>query len=142
MATFVVPVLNVGGKLGPDENGILKYIDGQVQTFDAVDVDMICIPDLEGMAKSLGYPKFSTEELQAPTSTPALAPGSSGTPPPNPLPLRFRPKQPIVRPPTTPSVNVDPQEPQTGFTFMPTLGFSLLERFRALTKIMQFKLVF
>ncbi|MED6215462.1 hypothetical protein PIB30_113911, partial [Stylosanthes scabra] len=56
MGTFVVPVLNVGGKLGPDENGVLKYIDGQVQTFDAVDVDMICIPDLEGMTKSLGYP--------------------------------------------------------------------------------------
>ncbi|MED6180940.1 hypothetical protein PIB30_014722 [Stylosanthes scabra] len=68
MATFVVPVLNVGGKLGSDENGVLKYIDGQVQTFDAVDVDMICIPDLEGMTKSLGYPKYTAMHWLHPTA--------------------------------------------------------------------------
>ncbi|MED6135681.1 hypothetical protein PIB30_048960 [Stylosanthes scabra] len=69
MATFVVPVLNVGGMLGPDKNGVIKYIDGQVQTFDTVDVDMICIPDLEGMAKSLGYPKYTAMHWLHPTAT-------------------------------------------------------------------------
>ncbi|MED6191379.1 hypothetical protein PIB30_115870, partial [Stylosanthes scabra] len=79
-----------------------------------------------GQAEEVDYSQSAptTEELQAPTSTPAPAPGSSGTP----LPVRFRPKQPIVRPPTTPSVNVDPQEPQTGFTFMPTPGFRPLRK--------------
>ncbi|MED6227041.1 hypothetical protein PIB30_109584, partial [Stylosanthes scabra] len=79
-----------------------------------------------GQVEEVDYSQSAptTEELQAPTSTPAPAPGSSGTP----LPVRFRPKQPIVRPPTTPSVNVDPQEPQTGFTFMPTPGFRPLRK--------------
>ncbi|MED6131960.1 hypothetical protein PIB30_014861 [Stylosanthes scabra] len=74
-----------------------------------------------GQAEEAEYSQSAptAEELQAP----APAPGSSGTPPPNPLPARFRPKQPIVRPPTTPSVNVNPQEPQAKFTFMPTPGF-------------------
>ncbi|MED6112431.1 hypothetical protein PIB30_061652 [Stylosanthes scabra] len=75
-----------------------------------------------GHAEEVDYSQSAptAEELAAPASTPAPAPGSSSTRPPNPLPARFCPKQPIVRRPTTASVN--PQEPQT-FTFMPTPRF-------------------
>ncbi|MED6152057.1 hypothetical protein PIB30_088330, partial [Stylosanthes scabra] len=40
-AKFVVPVLNVGGRLGEDENGVLKYIDGVANSFQALDVDLL-----------------------------------------------------------------------------------------------------
>ncbi|MED6126939.1 hypothetical protein PIB30_083269 [Stylosanthes scabra] len=97
-----------------------------------------------GQAEEVDYSQSAptTEELPAPTSTPAPAPGSSGTPPPNPLPVRFRPIQPIVRPPTT-QVSMwihKSHRPNSLSCQLPDLG--LLERFRALTKIMQFKLVF
>ncbi|MED6225742.1 hypothetical protein PIB30_096636 [Stylosanthes scabra] len=41
MAKFSVPVLNVGGILGEDENGILKYNDGETKRFQALDIDLL-----------------------------------------------------------------------------------------------------
>ncbi|MED6164619.1 hypothetical protein PIB30_091928 [Stylosanthes scabra] len=59
MAKCMVPMLNVGGRLGEDENGVLKYSDGETKTFEALDIDLLSIPKLESMVKSLGYPKYS-----------------------------------------------------------------------------------
>ncbi|MED6146034.1 hypothetical protein PIB30_030827 [Stylosanthes scabra] len=56
MAKCMVPVLNVGGRLGQDENGILKYSDNETKTFEALDIDLLSIPELESMMKSLGFP--------------------------------------------------------------------------------------
>ncbi|MED6128705.1 hypothetical protein PIB30_100596, partial [Stylosanthes scabra] len=66
---------------------------------------------------------------------PALAPGSSSSPPANLSPAKFRMKQPIIRPPSTTIANpkeliiglptaasTNLKEPQA-FTFMPTPGF-------------------
>ncbi|MED6149533.1 hypothetical protein PIB30_063462 [Stylosanthes scabra] len=59
MENFMTHVFNVGGRLCEDDNGTLKYIDGVMHSFDALDVDMLNIPDLEEMAKSLGYLTYS-----------------------------------------------------------------------------------
>ncbi|MED6133117.1 hypothetical protein PIB30_025595 [Stylosanthes scabra] len=59
MAKFSVPVLNVGGMLGEDENGVLKYNDGETKRFQALDIDLLSIPEIESMMKSLGYPNYS-----------------------------------------------------------------------------------
>ncbi|MED6180101.1 hypothetical protein PIB30_007260 [Stylosanthes scabra] len=54
-----IPVLKVGGRLGTNENGVLKYIDGVQQSFAALDVEFLNIFDLEAMAKTLGYPSYT-----------------------------------------------------------------------------------
>ncbi|MED6119954.1 hypothetical protein PIB30_016544 [Stylosanthes scabra] len=36
-----VPVLNVEGMLGQDENGVLKYADGETKTFQPIDIDLL-----------------------------------------------------------------------------------------------------
>ncbi|MED6199788.1 hypothetical protein PIB30_079134 [Stylosanthes scabra] len=35
-------------------------MDGEVHTFDAIDPELLCIPDIEGMAKSLGFPSYTS----------------------------------------------------------------------------------
>ncbi|MED6120081.1 hypothetical protein PIB30_017708 [Stylosanthes scabra] len=59
MEHFMVPVFNIGGKLCEDVNGVLKYSDGEVHSFEALDVDLLSIPVLEDMAKSLGFPSYT-----------------------------------------------------------------------------------
>ncbi|MED6140481.1 hypothetical protein PIB30_093645, partial [Stylosanthes scabra] len=67
---FVVLVLNVGGRLGEDDNEVLKYIDGQVHSFEAVDVDMLCGGgcvnlDSDVDRKSLSYDSYESAEDEA-----------------------------------------------------------------------------
>ncbi|MED6144233.1 hypothetical protein PIB30_013840 [Stylosanthes scabra] len=59
MENFMVPVFNISGKLCEDVNGVLKYSDGEVHSFEALDVDLLSIPVLEDMAKSLGFPSYT-----------------------------------------------------------------------------------
>ncbi|MED6107441.1 hypothetical protein PIB30_014052 [Stylosanthes scabra] len=51
MENFMVPMFNIGGKLCKDDNGVLKYTDGMVHSFEPLDVDLLSIPVLEDMAK-------------------------------------------------------------------------------------------
>ncbi|MED6113318.1 hypothetical protein PIB30_069665 [Stylosanthes scabra] len=75
-------------------------------------------PSNIGQAEEMDY--FQSAPTPKEHAAPAPAPGPSHSLPAHPLPARFRIKQPIVRPPTTPSAN--PKESQH-FTFMPTPGF-------------------
>ncbi|MED6221549.1 hypothetical protein PIB30_055892 [Stylosanthes scabra] len=59
MSKKVIPVIHVGGQIGANDNGVLSYMDGEVQTFDALDPEMLCISDLEGMTKSLGFSLYT-----------------------------------------------------------------------------------
>ncbi|MED6109398.1 hypothetical protein PIB30_033189 [Stylosanthes scabra] len=59
MDKFAITVLNVSGRLGTDENDVLKYIDRVKQSFAALDVEFLNISDLEVMAKTLGYPSYT-----------------------------------------------------------------------------------
>ncbi|MED6157605.1 hypothetical protein PIB30_024774 [Stylosanthes scabra] len=68
MAKNVIPVIHVGGRIGQYDNGVLSYLDGEVYTFDAVDPETLCKSDLEGMAKSLGFPIFSVVYWLEPTA--------------------------------------------------------------------------
>ncbi|MED6114499.1 hypothetical protein PIB30_080815 [Stylosanthes scabra] len=47
------------GQIGVDDNGVLSTMDGEVHTFDSLDPEMLCIPNLEEMAKSLGFPFYT-----------------------------------------------------------------------------------
>ncbi|MED6133991.1 hypothetical protein PIB30_033297 [Stylosanthes scabra] len=69
MENFMVPVFNVGGKPCEDENGVLKYVDGTVHKFEAMDVDLLNIPDLEEMAKSsFGFPVYNAMHWVVPNA--------------------------------------------------------------------------
>ncbi|MED6211319.1 hypothetical protein PIB30_072562 [Stylosanthes scabra] len=59
IAKCMLPVLNVGRRLGEDENGVLKYSNDKIKTFEALDIDLLSIPELESMVKSQGYPNYS-----------------------------------------------------------------------------------
>ncbi|MED6113317.1 hypothetical protein PIB30_069664 [Stylosanthes scabra] len=62
-------MLNVGGRLGHDENGVLKYSDSETNSFEPLDVDLLSIPKLESMMKSLGYPNYSALYWLEPNGT-------------------------------------------------------------------------
>ncbi|MED6191785.1 hypothetical protein PIB30_003586 [Stylosanthes scabra] len=59
MENFMVLVFNIGGKLCEDVNDVLKYSDREVHSFVALDVDLLSIPVLEDMAKSLGFLSYT-----------------------------------------------------------------------------------
>ncbi|MED6171166.1 hypothetical protein PIB30_038248 [Stylosanthes scabra] len=69
MENFMVPVFNIGEKLCEDVNGVLKYNDGELHSFEALDVDLLSIPVLEDMAKSLGFPSYTEMYWKLPNAT-------------------------------------------------------------------------
>ncbi|MED6220191.1 hypothetical protein PIB30_042496 [Stylosanthes scabra] len=69
MTKHIIPIIHVGGQLGVDDNGVLCYMDGEVHTFDTVDLDMLCILDLEGMANYQGFPLYTAMYWLEPTIT-------------------------------------------------------------------------
>ncbi|RYR79072.1 hypothetical protein Ahy_A01g003940 [Arachis hypogaea] len=55
MEDYVVPVFHHGGHFVRDNQGVLLYIDGKVNKFPKMDIDLICFFALETLFKGLGY---------------------------------------------------------------------------------------
>nr|ACN78494.1 unknown [Arachis hypogaea] len=55
MEDYVVPVFHHSGHFIRDNQGVLLYIDGKVNKFPKMDIDLICFFDLKTLFKGLGY---------------------------------------------------------------------------------------
>ncbi|MED6119862.1 hypothetical protein PIB30_015605 [Stylosanthes scabra] len=56
---FDVPIFHHGGKFERDINGDRYYVDGKMERFKALDVDLVFKKALEKLAKDLGYMKLN-----------------------------------------------------------------------------------
>ncbi|MED6216082.1 hypothetical protein PIB30_004107 [Stylosanthes scabra] len=53
-----VPVFHYGGRICRNNDGDLDYLDGCVKRWDPVDIDLVCLPDLEQLLGDLGFRKY------------------------------------------------------------------------------------
>ncbi|XP_020964255.1 uncharacterized protein LOC110265593 isoform X2 [Arachis ipaensis] len=55
MEEFAIPIFHHGGHFVRDNKGFLVYIEGKVEKFPKMDIDLICFFDLQTLFKCLGY---------------------------------------------------------------------------------------
>ncbi|XP_072060521.1 uncharacterized protein [Arachis hypogaea] len=68
MSEDVVPVFHHGGSFVRDNKGVLVYINGKVERFPPMDVDLICFFDLKKLFLDLGYHDYKAMYWYDPTS--------------------------------------------------------------------------
>ncbi|MED6193226.1 hypothetical protein PIB30_017192 [Stylosanthes scabra] len=116
---FIVPTTNFSGDAKTSKHAS-NSANGPQTPMDPLEKASKSKKKKPRMAPASDIGHTEEVDLSQSASTPEEPHAPSSTPPANPHPARFRMKQPIIRPPSTATLN--PKEPQA-FTFMPTPGF-------------------